>query len=328
MQSSRRQLLRAGACALATPLLTAGPARAEAYPSKPIRLVVPFTAGAANDTIARLIGQKIGDSLGQTVLVENRAGAGGGVGASLVAKSKADGYTLLLVNPGPAVITPLVTGQKLYSVTDFSPIVPICGAPMILVAASGFGPNNPAELLKYARANPGKVKFGSADAGGITGLALTLFLAATKMDVLAVPFKGSAESMTAAASGTIDVVYASYASAQGLLSAKKVKIIGIAGPKRISAIPNVPTLSESGIRNADLVAWYGLAAPAGTPRLIIAQINHAVNRALELPEVQQKLALLELEPMGGSTEAFENVVTKEAARVNALIKAGRLTVSS
>ena len=301
-------------------------AQADAYPTKPIRLVVPFSPGAANDTIARLIAQKVGESMGQSIVVENRAGGGGGVGANAVAKAKPDGYTLLLVNPGPGIITPLLTREKTYAVADLSPIVVICQAPLIIVSSPDFGPKNPAELLAYARANPGKVKFGSADAGGVPGLALKLFQVSTNADVLDVPYKGSTETIAAVLSNTIDLVYVSYASAQSLVVGNRLRVLGVAGPKRIPAAPNAMTLSESGITNADAVVWFGLAAPRGTPKTIIDYINREVNKALTLPDVKQRLSLLELEVTGGTTEEFQARVTREAALVSGLIKSGKLAV--
>jgi tripartite-type tricarboxylate transporter receptor subunit TctC len=325
MNIHRRQFTALLLYGLASTLFMANSALADTYPNKPIRLVVPFSPGAANDTIARLIGQKIGEAMGQPVVIENRAGAGGAVGANFVAKARPDGYTLLFTNPGPGVITPLVTGEKTYAVADLVPIVSICSAPLIIVANPDFPPNNTAELVAYAKANPGKVRFGSADAGGIPGLALKLFLANTDVDVLSVPFKGSAETVAATVSGVIDVVYASYASSRPLLTANRLKVLGVAGPKRIAAAPNAPTLSESGVKDADAIVWFGLAAPHGTPKAVIDRINTEVNKALQLPDVKQKLTQLELEPVGGSPEEFGAVVSKETTRVRALVKAGKLT---
>ncbi len=310
--------------ALACTLPSGAWAQADGYPTKPIRLIVPFAPGAANDTIARLIAQKIGEAMGQPFVIENRAGGGGAVGANAVAKAQPDGYTLLLTNPGPGVITPLITREKTYAVADLVPIVSICDAPLIIVSSPAFEPKNPAELLAYAKANPGKVKFGSADAGGVPGLALKLFQASTNADVLAVPYKGSAETIAAVVGGTIDLVYVSYASAQALVAANRIRVLGVAGTKRIAPAPNAPTLAESGIANADAMIWYGLAAPRGTPKAIVDRINREVNKALALPDVKQRLAQLELEPVGGTPEEFAASINRDVARVSALIKSGKL----
>jgi tripartite-type tricarboxylate transporter receptor subunit TctC len=299
MTVSRRLFNVAAVSTVWGSLPAARAAQGDAYPNKPIRLVVPFSPGAANDTIARLIGQKVGDSWGQPIIIENRAGGGGAVGANLVAKARPDGYTLLFTNPGPSVITPLITREKTYSVADLVPIISICDAPLILVAHPDFPPNNVLELVAYAKSNPGKVRFGSADAGGIPSLALKMFQAVGGADVLAVPYKGSAETVAAAVSGTIDVVYASYASSQALLTAHRLKVIGVAGPKRLAAVPQVPTLAQSGIVGADALVWFGLAAPRGTPEAIVGRINSEVNKALLRPDVRERLAQLELEPAGG-----------------------------
>jgi len=294
------------------------------FPSKPIRLVVPFAPGAANDIIARLITQKVGEALKQPFLIENRPGAGGAIGADLVAKAPADGYTLLLTNPGPGVITPLVQRQRLYAVEDLDPVAVICQAPLILVATPSFPPNTPAELLAYAKANPRKVTWGSADGGGIPGLALLLFQAATGAEVVPVPYKGSAPAIVDIAGGHLNVVYASYASAAATLQGGRAKVIGVAGPKRLAALPEVRTLAESGIQDADAIVWFGIAAPARTPRAIVDKLNREINRALTFPDVRQRLAELDLEPAPGTPEAFRAMVKAEATKVSRLIDRGLL----
>lgn len=328
MDASRRSIARA-LCAAA--VLTAGPSGAAAqesaaadYPSKPIRLIVPFAPGAANDIIARLVTQKLGEVFRQPFLIENRPGAGGAIGADMVAKAPADGYTLLLTNPGPGVITPLLQRQRLYSVDDLAPVAVICQAPLILVASPSFAPNTPAELLAHAKANPRQVTWGSADGGGIPGLALLLFQAATGAEVVAVPYKGSAPAIVDIAGGHLNVVYASYASAAAQLQGGRAKVIGVAGPKRLASLPQVPTLSESGIQDADAIVWFGIAAPAKTPRAIVDRLNREINRALLLPDVRQRLAELDLEPAGGTPDAFRSMVRADADRVRRLIDRGLL----
>jgi tripartite-type tricarboxylate transporter receptor subunit TctC len=327
MRIRRRSTLGA---VCATALVGAWPAAARAqdassdYPSKPIRLVVPFAPGAANDIIARLITQKIGETLKQPFLIENRPGAGGAIGADLVAKAPPDGYTLLLTNPGPGVITPLVQRQRLYAVEDLEPVGVICQAPLILVATPSFAPNTPAELLAYAKANPRKVTWGSADGGGIPGLALLLFQASTGAEVVPVPYKGSAPAIVDIAGGHLNVVYASYASAAATLQGGRAKVIGVAGPKRLAALPEVRTLAESGIQDADAIVWFGIAAPARTPRPIVDKLNREINRALTLPDVRQRLAELDLEPAPGTPDVFRAMVKAEATKVSRLIERGLL----
>jgi tripartite-type tricarboxylate transporter receptor subunit TctC len=297
---------------------------APGYPSKPIRLIVPFAPGAANDIIARLIGDKVGEVLKQPFVIENRPGAGGSIGADLVAKAEPDGHTLLLTNPGPGVITPLMQRSRLYAVDDLEPVAIVCSAPLVLVANPAFPPNSPAELLAFAKTNPKKVTWGSADGGAIPSLALLLFQMATGADVVAVPYKGSAPAILDIAGGHLNVVYASYASAAATLQAGRAKVIGVAGPRRLAALPEVRTLAESGINDADAIVWFGIAAPAKTPRAVIDRLNREINRALELPDVRQRLAHLDLEPVGGTPESFRAVVKSEAAKVKRLIDLGLL----
>lgn len=311
---------------LGAPAIAAAQTSAPDYPNRPIRLVVPFAPGAANDLIGRLIAGRLAESLKQPVTVENRAGAGGAVGAGAVAKAAPDGYTLALVNPGPAVLTPLVTQGKTYRIEDLEPVAVICSAPVLLVASMSFAPNTPQEFLQYARANPKAIRFASADAGGVVGVAMLFLLAATQIQVTSVPYSGSAPAMTDISGGHVDVTYATYASALPHLQSGRAKVIGVAGPRRIAAVPAAPTLAEAGIRDADAVIWFGIAAPAGTPRAIVDRLNREINAALTLPEVRQRLAQLDLEPAGTSVEAFRAMITEQAVNAERLIKAGLLKV--
>jgi tripartite-type tricarboxylate transporter receptor subunit TctC len=318
----RRSIASLAALALATPGRAA--AQSPDWPAKPIRLVVPFAPGAANDIIGRLVAGRLADALRQPVTVENRPGAGGSVGAGAVARAAPDGYTLGLMNPGPGVLTPLLTQGRLYKVEDLDPVALVCTAPLLLVASTRFAPNTAGELVELARAQPKKVVFASADAGGIVGVAMLLFLAATGIEVNAVPYSGSAPAMTDLSGGHVDATFASYASALPHLKSGRAKVIGVAAPRRTASLPTVPTLAESGIRDAETVAWWGISAPAGTPRPIVERLNREVNRALELPEVRQRLEQLDLEPASGSPEDFRAMVRADAARAAKLIAAGLL----
>jgi tripartite-type tricarboxylate transporter receptor subunit TctC len=294
------------------------------YPARPVRWVVPFTPGASNDIIARLIGQKLSDSLGQQFVVDNRPGAGGAVGAETVARAAPDGYTLLLANPGPNVNTPLLLRKPLYRVEDFTPVVFIGYAPLIIVANPGFPPNNPKDLLQYAKANPGKINWGSSGLGSSLHIGLALFQAATKTDVVHVPYKGAAPALTDVAAGQINLMYTTTVTGETMIKAGRVKVIGVAHVKRLPLLPEVATLAESGIKDAEAIVWFGMAGPARLPRTIVDRLNAEVNKALKLPDVRQRLETLGLEVAGGTSEEFQAFIKKEAARVTALIKAGLL----
>jgi tripartite-type tricarboxylate transporter receptor subunit TctC len=296
------------------------------YPNRPVRWVVPFTPGASNDILARLIGQKLTEAWGQQFVIDNRAGAGGAIGADTVAKSVPDGYTLLLANPGPSVNTPLMLKRSSYKVEDFTNIVFIGYAPLLILANPKFPPNNPKELLAYVKANPGKVSWGSSGNGSSLHIGLALFQAATGTDIVHVPYKGSGPGIVDTMSGQIQAMHTTTVSAEAQIKSGRVKVVGIAAAKRSPLLPDVPTLNESGIKDAEAIVWFGMSGPPKLPRAIADKLNAQVNRTLLMPDVRQRLDQLGLEVAGGNPEAFEAFVRKESAKVTRLIKAGLLKV--
>ena len=292
------------------------------YPSRPVRWVVPFPPGASNDIIARLMGQKLTEAWGQQFVVDNRPGAGGSLGAETVAKAPPDGYTLLLANPGPNINNPLMRKSTPYKVGDFTPIIFIGYAPLIIVANPKFAPNNAKELVDYAKANPGKVNWGSSGNGSSLHIGLALFQAATGANVVHVPYKGAAQALTDVVGGQINLMYTTTVSAEAHIKSGRVKVIANAGSKRQTVLPNVPTLAEQGINNAEAIVWFGAAAPAKTPRAIVGKLNAEINKALEMSDVRKRLDQLGLEVGGGTPEDFRNFIDKEAGRLAGLIKAG------
>jgi tripartite-type tricarboxylate transporter receptor subunit TctC len=298
----------------------------DTYPTRPVRWVVPFTPGASNDIIARLVGQKLADALGQQFVIDNRPGAGGSLGAETVAKAHPDGYTLLLANPGPSVNTPLMLRKPLYKFDDFTNIVFIGYAPLIILANPKFAPGNPRELLAFAKGNPGKVTWGSSGNGSSLHIGLALFQAATGVDVVHVPYKGSAPAITDTVSGQINVMHTTTVSAEAQIKAGRVKVVGIAAAKRSPLLPDVPTLAESGIKDAEAIVWFGMSGPPKLPRAIVEKLNAQVNKTLGLADVKQRLDQLGLEVAGGRPDEFDAFVKKEAAKVSRLIKAGLIKV--
>ena len=294
------------------------------YPGKAVRWVVPFTPGASNDIIARLIAAKLSDSFGQQFLIDNRPGAGGLVGADTVAKAPPDGYTLLLSNPGPSVNSVLLSRDAPYKVDDFTPIVFFGYAPLLVLANPAFPPKNPKELVDYLKANPGKVNWGSSGNGSSLHIGLAVFQAATGVKVTHIPYKGSAPALTELVGGQIQLMHTTTVSAEAQIKAGRVKVIGVANAKRLPLLPDVPTLAESGIKDAEAIVWFGMSAPAKTPREIIAKLNAESNKALALPDVRKRLDELGLEVAGGSAEDFDKFIKREVDRLNRLIKAGAL----
>lgn len=307
-----------------SPLSAKGPA--VGYPNKPVRWVVPYPAGASNDIVARTVAHKLSEAWGYQVVIDNRAGAGGTIAATLVARAVPDGYTLLLANPGPSVNNPLLQRDAQYRVEDFSPVALIAYTPLIVVANTAFSPNNIRELIQFSQANPGKVSWGSVGYGSSVHIGLALFQSATGVNVLHVPYKGAAQSLTDLMGGQIHVMHSTMASSAAHIKARRIKVFATAGKERLAVIPDVPTLAEQGVKGAEASNWFGVVVPAATPRKIVDAINSQVNAALSSPEVKQRLEALGLEIGGGTTADFANFLKNETNRVRSLIKSGALSL--
>jgi tripartite-type tricarboxylate transporter receptor subunit TctC len=299
---------------------------AAVYPVKPVRLVVPFAPGASSDILARLLGQKLAESLGQQFIVDNRPGAGGAVGAETVARAAPDGYTLMITNPGPAINNVLLRKKPTYTLSDFATIAYIGSAPLIAVANVKFPANDMKELIAYAKANPGKVTWGSSGSGSNPHAALEQLKAATGVNITHVPYKGTAPALTDTVSGQIDALYTTTISAESVIRSGRAKVLGVAGPKRAAVIPNVATLAEQGIKGADNLLWVGLVTTAKVPRAIVDRLNSEVNRILQLPEVKQRFEQLGIDIEGGTPDHFEKFIKAQAESLKALVKAGVLPV--
>lgn len=296
------------------------------YPARPVRWIVPFAPGASNDITARLLAQKMSDAMGQQFVVDNRPGSGGSLGAKIVVDATPDGYTVLHANPGPSINNVLLRSKPPYRMTDFAPVMFIGYSPLIIVAAPGFAPNNARELLAYAKANPGKMTWASSGNGSSLHIAQALFAAATGAEFVHVPYKGTAPAFLDVISRRVDVVYTTVVSGDAHIKAGRLKILAVAAPKRQGVIPNVPTLLEEGIRNAEATVWFGMQVPAKTPRPIIAKLNTELNKAMLQPDVKTKLDQLGLVSAGGSVEEFSKFMQGEADRLRMLIKTKRINM--
>lgn len=296
------------------------------YPNKPVRWIVPFPAGASNDIVARTIGQKLNESLGQQFLIDNRPGAGGLVGADTVAKAEPDGYTLLLANAGPSLNNVLLRKNPPYGIKDFASVAWFGYAPLIIVSASSFPLKNAKDLVAYAKENAGKLTWASSGAGGTLHIGLAYFQAATGIKVTHVPYKGAAPALVDVISGQVNLMHTSTLSIEPYVKAGRIQVLAVAGPKRQSVIPNVPTLAEQGIVGGDSIAWYGMSVPAKTPRAIIDRLNREVNKALQLSDVRLRFAQLGLEVEGGTPARFDALINAEYKLLSALIKAGAVQI--
>lgn len=296
------------------------------YPVKPVRLVVPFAPGASTDMVARILSRKLAESLGQPFIVDNRGGAGGALGAEAVARADGDGYTLMVTNPGPSLNNILLRKKPAYGFADFTPVIYIGSAPLIAVVNPTLPANDMKELAAFAKANPGKISWGSSGKGSNPHAALEILKAVMGVDIVHVPYKGTGPALTDVVAGQIHGLYTTTISAEGFIRNGRVKVLGVAGPKRQAVIPNVPTLAEQGVNGADNLVWIGLVATAKTPGAIINKLNGEVNRMLQLPDVRRLFEQLGLEVEGGTPEHFSNFIKSQASSMSGLIQRGALQV--
>jgi tripartite-type tricarboxylate transporter receptor subunit TctC len=301
-------------------------AQAGDYPTRVVRVVVPFTPGASTDLVARLFAQKLSDAWGQQVIVDNRGGAGGGIGAEAVAKSEPDGYTLMVTNQGPSILNALLRKNSPFAVDDLAPIIQFGYSPLIIVANPTFPPNSVKELIAHAKANPGRTLIGSSGTNSNVHIALEILKSVTGADITHVPYRGTGPALQDVVAGNISGAYTTTVSAEGLIKSGQLKVLGVAGPNRMNVIPDVPTFTEQGISTADMALWIGLQAPARTPRAIVEKVNGEVNKALQSPDVRARFAQWGLEIAGGTPEAFGAAIRSEVDKINMLIKAKALQV--
>ena len=296
------------------------------YPGRPVRWIIPFTPGASNDIIGRLVAGKLTEQFGQQVIIDNRPGAGGIVGAETVARANPDGYTLLLTNPGPSVNNILLRKNPPYKMSDFTPIVWMGYTPFYVMASLSFPPRTAREIVDYGKANPGKISWASSGLGSGPHIALSVFALSTGIKVTHVPYKGTVQPLIDMVAGQIHLLSTTTVSAEAQIKSGRIKVLAIQAKKRSAVMPQIPTLEEQGIKNAEAIVWFGMSAPAKTPRPILDKLNHEVNKALQLPDVKQRLDQLGLEIEGGTPEKFDAFIKSQAARLTELIKAGAVQV--
>jgi len=312
-----RALCATLAVLLSFPLLAAE----QAYPSKPIRLVVPFPAGGSLDVVARAIGQKLTEAWGQPVVIDNRPGAGGNIGADLVAKSAPDGYTILEGALSTHAVNVSLYGKMPYDpIKDFAPITLVAVTPNVLVLNASFPVNSVPELLAYARANPGKLSFGSGSNGSAGHLAGELFKTEAGVDMVHIPYKGGAPALQALLAGDTQLMFDNLANSAAQLKAGKLKALAVTTAKRSSLMPELPTLSETGLPGFDIYTWWGFMAPAGTPKEIVAKWNAEVTRILNSPEMKAFFAQQGAEPASDSPEQFAALIRSEISKYAKIVK--------
>ena len=295
---------------------------AQPYPSKPIRFVVPYPAGGPLDTVARLLGQKVSESTKQPVIVDNKPGAGGNIGADAVAKSPADGYTILMGAVATHAINPTLYARIPYdAIRDFAPVTQVASTPNVLVVNPAVPASNVREFIAYAKANPGKLNFGSGSTGSAGHLAGELFKAMAGIDMTHVPYKGAAPAMNDLIGGQIQVMFDNLASSLAQVRAGKVKALAVTTAKRSALASELPTIAESGLTGFDISTWFGIFVPATTPHDIVERLHAEFTRALAAPDIRERMLNLGAEPVGSKPEEFAAYIRAEADKYARVIKA-------
>ncbi|MCG2592501.1 tripartite tricarboxylate transporter substrate binding protein [Ramlibacter sp. XY19] len=320
MKLSRRAL---AAAAFALPLAAFAQS---GYPSKPIRVIVPFAAGSTTDIIARAIGDKMGQSMGTTLVIENKGGASGTIGQAAVATAAPDGYTLMIHSSSHTVSPHTFAKLPFDTVADFAPVTPISSTPNVLVIAPSKNIKSLKELLAAARAKPGSMNFASAGQGSATHLNAEKFKLAAKIDAQNIPFKGSAEAVTEVAAGRVDYYFSPIAPVIGQIKTGQLVPLAVGSPKRAAALPDVPTTAEAGVPGSEFNFWIGMFAPARTPKDIVDRLQAEVVKALATPEVKERFAALGADAWTLKPAEFDAYLREEIKTNAALVKAAGLEV--
>lgn len=305
--------------ATATVTASAQPAGA-GYPTKTIKIVVPFTAGSATDIMARVVGERLSDSMGQAVIVENRPGAGGTLGTSQVSKSEPDGYTLLVVSTGHVVNPILYPGLSYDAVADFAGVSPLASLPSVLVVGAGSPVKSVKELIAAAAAKPNSLNYASAGVGSATHVAGEKFRSAAGIQVTHIPYKGTPETIVETSSGRVDFMFTPVLASISTIRDGRLRALAVSTAKRSGALPDVPTVSEAGLNGFVFDFWIGLLAPAKTPRAVVNKLNAEIALILEQPAVKERLAKLGAESMPMNPEQFDRYIKEESSVLGAVMK--------
>jgi tripartite-type tricarboxylate transporter receptor subunit TctC len=320
---TKRAMLCALACAVM--LLAAAEAQSQGYPSKPIRMIVPFPPGGPIDVMGRLAGERLSQGIGQTVVIENRPGAGAVIGSKTVASAEPDGYTLLFASSGSLAVTPVLYKNAGYDpVRSFAPVAAVSEGPMLLAAHPAM-PKTVGELIAHAKANPGKLNYGSG-LGTPPHIALGLFKLMTKTDVLYVPYQGAAPAITDLMAGRLHFIFDSPGVLLPHIQAGKLTALAVTSPKRSADLPDVPTMVEAGYPDFLMTFWTGVVAPAGTPAPVIEKLNRAINAGLSSDEMKNSLARFRVEPKPGTPQDFAAFIKSESKRWADVITAAGIKV--
>lgn len=315
------RMLAVAASALPAIACLAADLAAPGYPAKAIRLIVPYGTGSTTDTLARVVGAKLSESWSQPVVIDNRAGAGGNIGTDMVAKATADGYTLLMA-AGSHTINPALHAKLPFdAVRDFAPITMVGSAPQLLIANAGLAASSVRELIALAKAKPGQLRYASGGAGSPSHLAMELLKSMARVDMIHVPYKGGDPVLIALLSGEVHLYFGNIRSMMPQVRAGKLKALAVSSPKRSPAVPDIPTIAESGLPGYSMTAWWGLLAPAAAPKPIVAKLHGEVARTLQDAALKERLSKVGIDILGNSPKEFDAFIRHEIRTWMKVVKA-------
>ena len=294
---------------------------AQAYPVKPIRFIVPFAPGGSTDIVARVLAQKMSESMGQQVLVDNRPGAGGAIGAEIVAKSPPDGYTMITAVTGIMAINQFLYRSLPYNPEkDFAPVTQVGSLPLILVVHPSIPAKTVKELIAFAKARPGQLNYGSSGVGSATHMTTELFKTMAGVDIVHIPYKGSGQVMGDIIGGQLALIFDQIVSSLPHVNAGKLRALAITSAKRFPTLPQLPTVAESGVPGYESISWAGVAVPAGTPKEIVARLNSEIVKIVRAPDIRERFLRDGIEPVGSTPEQFDAHIKSERAKWAKVVK--------
>jgi tripartite-type tricarboxylate transporter receptor subunit TctC len=305
--------------------LAAGLAQSQQYPTKPVRIIAPFAPGGGTDFIARLIAQKLTERLGQQVIVENKPGAGGNLGAEFAVKSAPDGYALLLV-AGSYTVNPSLYKLSFDPVNDITPVIQLSQGPFVVAVHPSVPAHNLKELIELARRQPDKLSYASAGSGSITHLASELFLDMARIKIVHIPYKGTGPALNDTIAGSTQLIFGSVSTTLQFIKSGRLRGLAVTTPQRISALPDLPSVAEAGVPGYEVVLWHGLVAPKGVPRPIVDRLNREANEVLKAKEMEDLLATDGVAPAGGTPEQFRAVIKADIERWRGVVKQANIKV--
>jgi len=312
--------------ALPVTLLAASASIAQNYPSKPVRFIVPFVAGGPTDIQGRMLGEKLGQRLGQQFIIDNRGGAGGNIGMELTAKAPPDGYTIVIATVGTWAVNPSLYKSMAHDpVRDFAPIMQVSSSPGVLVVHPSVPVKSVKELIALAKGKPGKLDYGSSGVGGFGHISGALFCLMTKTEMVHIPYKSSAPSLTDVIAGQIQVLFNNAISTVPYIKSGQTRALAVTSLRRMAALPDLVTIDEAGVKGYDNSSWSAVAAPAGTPKEIVARLNSELNAILKLPDIMEKNAAFGADAIGGTPEQFGDYLKLEIAKFARVVKEAKIS---